>query len=206
MKTIMQDATEYYSAADTAKTLGVTYQTLYNWSKAIEELNGYQVFDRDDNTHSKMYSAEDIEKFKNFQHINKNTNITRNQALQQAFGDPDKKGDLEPSGGTSKIISEEAQLLMDGILKELQKSNERAEHKDALIEQSQQKALALSTDYEAIKKERDELLEQNKQLIESTKEVTAASKEAIETNKQLLEEINKSKAEGKKGFWSKLFG
>lgn len=202
----MQDATEYYSAADTAKTLGVTYQTLYNWSKAIEELNGYQVFDRDNNTNSKMYSAEDIEKFQNFQQINKNSNITRNQALQRAFGNPDKKGDLDSLGGTSKVISEEAQVLLDGIIKELQKSNERAEHKDALIEQSQQKTLALSTNYEAIKKERDELLQQNKQIIESTKEVTAASKKVIETNKQLLEEINKSKAEDKKGFWSKLFG
>ena len=202
----MQDATEYYSAADTAKALSVTYQTLYNWSNAVEDLNGYQVFDRDENTDNRMYTAEDIEKFQEFKHIKKATNITRNQALQQAFGDPEKKGDISPSGRSSSVISEEAQLLMDGILKEFQKANERAEHKDALIEKGQQKALALSTDYEAIKKERDELLEQNKQLIESAKEVTAASKETIETNKKLLEEINKSKAEGKKGFWSKLFG
>lgn len=202
----MQDATEYYSAQDTAKELGVTYQTLYNWSKAVEELNGYQVFDRDRNTNSKMYTAEDIERFQNFQHINKSTNITRDQALQKAFEDPDKKGDLEPSGRTSKVISDEAQILLEGILKEFKEANERAKDKDALIQQSQQKMLSISTDYENLKKERDELLEQNKKLIESAKEVTAASKEAIETNNKLLEEIDKSKKEGKKGFWSKLFG
>lgn len=202
----MQDATEYYSAQDTAKELGVTYQTLYNWSKAVEELNGYQVFDRDRNTNSKMYTAEDIERFKNFQHINKSTNITRDQALQKAFEDPDKKGDLEPSGRTSKVISDEAQILLEGILKEFKEANERAKDKDALIQQNQQKMLSISTDYENLKKERDELLEQNKKLIESAKEVTAASKKAIETNNKLLEEIDKSKKEGKKGFWSKLFG
>ena len=104
------------------------------------------------------------------------------------------------------VISDEAQILLEGILKEFKEANERAKDKDALIQQNQQKMLSISTDYENLKKERDELLEQNKKLIESAKEVTAASKEAIETNNKLLEEINKSKKEGKKGFWSKLFG